>query len=354
MGANVQVCWEKFCRYWDVEARLVPMEGDALPPHGGPGGRGTATRTPSASSPCSAPRSTAPTSRWPTSAPALDRHQADTGLDVPVHVDGAVGRVRRPVHRPRPRVGLPPAAGPVDQRLGPQVRAGLPGRGLGDLAQPRGAARRPRVRRQLPRRRHADVRPQLLAARQPGGGAVLQLRAPRHRRLPARPADVARRGDVHVRGHRASSGPSGCSPTAASCPVFAFAARRHRPALHGVRRVGARCATAAGWCRPTRSPRTARTSPRCASSCATACPATSPTCSSPTSSRHVDVLRVAARPAAAARAPARVPPLSRHHPLVTGGTAASIHPVQVMLAPPVRPTLDVAGRTHPRMEMSAR
>ena len=28
MGANVQVCWEKFCRYWDVEPRIVPMEGD--------------------------------------------------------------------------------------------------------------------------------------------------------------------------------------------------------------------------------------------------------------------------------------------------------------------------------------
>jgi glutamate decarboxylase len=27
-GSNVQVCWEKFCRYWDVEPRLVPMEGD--------------------------------------------------------------------------------------------------------------------------------------------------------------------------------------------------------------------------------------------------------------------------------------------------------------------------------------
>src|SRR5262249_27671346 len=25
MGANVQVCWEKFCRYWQVEPRLVPM-----------------------------------------------------------------------------------------------------------------------------------------------------------------------------------------------------------------------------------------------------------------------------------------------------------------------------------------
>jgi glutamate decarboxylase len=27
MGANVQVCWEKFCRYWDVETRFVPTEG---------------------------------------------------------------------------------------------------------------------------------------------------------------------------------------------------------------------------------------------------------------------------------------------------------------------------------------
>ena len=28
MGINVQVCWEKFASYWDVEMRLVPMEGD--------------------------------------------------------------------------------------------------------------------------------------------------------------------------------------------------------------------------------------------------------------------------------------------------------------------------------------
>src|SRR5579862_6612084 len=25
-GINVQVCWEKFARYWDVDLRLVPME----------------------------------------------------------------------------------------------------------------------------------------------------------------------------------------------------------------------------------------------------------------------------------------------------------------------------------------
>src|ERR1700691_408483 len=24
-GSNVQVCWEKFCRYWDVEPRQVPV-----------------------------------------------------------------------------------------------------------------------------------------------------------------------------------------------------------------------------------------------------------------------------------------------------------------------------------------
>ncbi len=28
MGTNVQVCWKKFCNFWEVEPRLVPMEGD--------------------------------------------------------------------------------------------------------------------------------------------------------------------------------------------------------------------------------------------------------------------------------------------------------------------------------------
>ena len=30
MGINVQICWDKFCNYCDVEPRLVPMEGDRL------------------------------------------------------------------------------------------------------------------------------------------------------------------------------------------------------------------------------------------------------------------------------------------------------------------------------------
>ncbi len=38
MGVNVQVCWEKFCRYWDVEPRFVPDGGRALPPRPRRGG----------------------------------------------------------------------------------------------------------------------------------------------------------------------------------------------------------------------------------------------------------------------------------------------------------------------------
>jgi glutamate decarboxylase len=90
MGANVQVCWEKFCRYWDVEARLVPMEGEIY--------HLTADR---AVSHCDENTigvvpvlgSTFDGSYEPVAdiCAALDRHQADTGLDIPVHVDAASG-----------------------------------------------------------------------------------------------------------------------------------------------------------------------------------------------------------------------------------------------------------------------
>ena len=30
MGSNTQVCWHKFCRYWDVEAREVALEGEEV------------------------------------------------------------------------------------------------------------------------------------------------------------------------------------------------------------------------------------------------------------------------------------------------------------------------------------
>jgi glutamate decarboxylase len=90
MGANVQVCWEKFCRYWEVEPRLVPMEGETF--------HLTADR---ALAHCDENTigvvailgSTFDGSYEPVKeiAEALDQLESDKGIHIPVHVDGASG-----------------------------------------------------------------------------------------------------------------------------------------------------------------------------------------------------------------------------------------------------------------------
>jgi glutamate decarboxylase len=90
MGANVQVCWDKFCRYWQVEPRLVPMEPGRLHLTG-----------PEAAARCdentigvvAVMGSTMDGSYEPVAeiAAALNAHQAQTGQDIPIHVDGASG-----------------------------------------------------------------------------------------------------------------------------------------------------------------------------------------------------------------------------------------------------------------------
>jgi glutamate decarboxylase len=99
MGANVQVCWEKFCRYWQVEPRLVPMEQDRL--------HLTAAE---AAARCDENTigvvailgSTMDGSYEPVAeiAAALDGLQRDKGLDIPVHVDGASGGFVAPFLQP--------------------------------------------------------------------------------------------------------------------------------------------------------------------------------------------------------------------------------------------------------------
>jgi glutamate decarboxylase len=99
MGANVQVCWEKFCRYWQVEPRLVPMEPGRLHLTG-----------PEAAARCDENTigvvavlgSTMDGSYEPGAeiAAALDALQHDTGLDIPVHVDGASGGFVAPFLQP--------------------------------------------------------------------------------------------------------------------------------------------------------------------------------------------------------------------------------------------------------------
>lgn len=95
MGINVQVCWEKFCNFWEVEPRLVPMEGDRF--H---------LDAESAAALCDENTigvvavlgSTFDGSYEPVAeiCAALDALQERTGLDVPVHVDGASGAMVAP------------------------------------------------------------------------------------------------------------------------------------------------------------------------------------------------------------------------------------------------------------------
>jgi glutamate decarboxylase len=90
MGANVQICWEKFCRYWDVEMRLAPMEGDSyhMTPEQAVGLCDENTIGAVAVLGSTFDGSYEPIKEI---CAALDKLQADTGLDVPVHVDGASG-----------------------------------------------------------------------------------------------------------------------------------------------------------------------------------------------------------------------------------------------------------------------
>jgi glutamate decarboxylase len=95
MGVNVQVCWEKFANYWDVEMRLVPMEGDRFHLSAEEAVKLCDENTIGV---VAILGSTFDGSYEPVEeiCAALDRFESDTGLDVPVHVDGASGAMVAP------------------------------------------------------------------------------------------------------------------------------------------------------------------------------------------------------------------------------------------------------------------
>ena len=100
MGANVQVVWEKFCRYWDVEPRYVPLA------------RGRFVTTPDAALPFVDEHTigivgilgTTYTGEY---EPIEDLHRAlvqqnrKTGWEVPIHVDAASGGFVAPFLHPK-------------------------------------------------------------------------------------------------------------------------------------------------------------------------------------------------------------------------------------------------------------
>jgi glutamate decarboxylase len=95
----VQVCWHKFCRYFDVEIREVPMEGERL------------LLTPEeVVKRCDENTIGVVVTLGVTFtlqfepvreiSIALDKLQAETGLDIPIHVDGASGAFLAPFLQP--------------------------------------------------------------------------------------------------------------------------------------------------------------------------------------------------------------------------------------------------------------
>ena len=150
-GGDVHVVWEKFCRYFDVEPRIIPLQPDKY---------------------TIGPEDVEPHVDENTIGVAAVLGTTFTG-----HADDIVGindllvRLQRraaastsrctstrasggfvwPFLYPRLGVGLPARAGALDQRLGPQVRARLPGHRLAHLPRDERPARGPRLLRELPR-----------------------------------------------------------------------------------------------------------------------------------------------------------------------------------------------------------
>jgi glutamate decarboxylase len=99
MGSNVQVVWEKFCRYWDVEPRFLPME------------RGRYVITPEQVANAVDENTIGVVAILGTTYTgefepvqeihdALVKLNADKGWEVPLHVDGASGAFVAPFLHP--------------------------------------------------------------------------------------------------------------------------------------------------------------------------------------------------------------------------------------------------------------
>ncbi len=99
MGSNVQVCWEKFCRYWQVEPRYVPMVPERLHLRGA---EAVAKCDENTIGVVAILGSTMDGSYEPVLeiSQALDRLKAEQGHDVLMHVDAASGGFVAPFLQP--------------------------------------------------------------------------------------------------------------------------------------------------------------------------------------------------------------------------------------------------------------
>lgn len=99
IGANAQICWHKFARYWDIELREVPCEGNRFTLDA-PGALKLVDEN--TIGVVVIMGSTMDGSYEPVEAvcEALEAYQAETGIDIPVHVDAASGGFVAPFIQP--------------------------------------------------------------------------------------------------------------------------------------------------------------------------------------------------------------------------------------------------------------
>jgi glutamate decarboxylase len=99
MSSAVQVCWEKFCNYWDVEPRFVPISEE----HRVLDGHDLEKYVDENTIGVVAIMGVTYTGMYEPVAQisaALDAIQEKTGLDIPIHVDGASGAMIAPFLQP--------------------------------------------------------------------------------------------------------------------------------------------------------------------------------------------------------------------------------------------------------------
>ncbi len=95
----VQICWHKFCRYWDIEHREIPMHPDQLllTPEAA---LGLCDENTIGVVPTLGVTFTGQYEPVQALAAALDDLEARTGLDIPIHVDAASGGFLAPFCAP--------------------------------------------------------------------------------------------------------------------------------------------------------------------------------------------------------------------------------------------------------------
>ncbi len=95
----VQICWHKFCRYWDVELREIPMDNGRLIMNAEEVLKLVDENTIGVI-PTLGVTYTGQYEPVEEVSNALDKFQEETGIDIPIHVDGASGAFLAPFIHP--------------------------------------------------------------------------------------------------------------------------------------------------------------------------------------------------------------------------------------------------------------